>query len=82
MQIRLDFFDVLLFCIMVAFFVIGIHQSIFFGVAASYWLFMFSTFAFLLLNQRLKKKKAALEKEDNTAEEAPKKKQSGSRKKS
>lgn len=82
MQIRLDFFDVLLFCIMVAFFVIGIHQSIFFGVAASYWLFMFSTFAFLLLNQRLKKKKAALEKGDHSNQDLPKKKQSGSKKKS
>jgi hypothetical protein len=82
MQIRLDFFDVLLFCIMVAFFVIGIHQSIFFGVAVSYWLFMFSTLAFLLLSQRLKKKKAAAEKEDNSIEASLKKKQSGSKKKS
>jgi hypothetical protein len=57
-------------------------QSIFFGVAVSYWLFMFSTLAFLLLNQRLKKKKTAAEKEDSSSEASPKKKQSGSKKKS
>ena len=62
MQIRLDFFDILLFAIMVSAFVIGIHQSIYHGVVASYWLFMFSMLAFLWLNKRLKKKKPEQEK--------------------
>jgi hypothetical protein len=62
MQIRLDFFDLLLFAIMVSAFVIGIHQSIYHGVVASYWLFMFSMLAFLWLNKRLKKKKPEQEK--------------------
>jgi hypothetical protein len=42
-------------------FIIGIHQSIYFGVAQSYWLFMLSSLSFLWLNYRLKKKKASLE---------------------
>jgi len=44
-------------------FIIGIHQSIYFGVAQSYWLFMLSSLSFLWLNYRLKKKKAATENE-------------------
>jgi len=40
---------------MVVGFVIGIHQSIYYGVANSYWLFMLSTLAFLWLNQRMKR---------------------------
>ena len=52
MQIRLTFFDVVLFAIMIIGFVIGIHQSIYYGVANSYWLFMLSSLAFLWLNQR------------------------------
>jgi peptidoglycan/LPS O-acetylase OafA/YrhL len=76
MQIRLDFFDLLLFAVMVSFFVIGIHQSIYHGVAASYWLFMFSMLAFLWLNKRLKEKKA-----EKGQEKAPEgKKKSGKRK--
>ena len=71
MQIRLDFFDILLFAIMVSAFVIGIHQSIYHGVVASYWLFMFSMLAFLWLNKRLKKKKP---KQEKPAEPASKKK--------
>ena len=57
MQIRLDFFDLILFAVMISAFVIGIHQSIYHGVVASYWLFMFSMLAFLWLNKRLKQKK-------------------------
>lgn len=57
MPIRLTFFDILLFAGLVTTFVIGIHQSIFHGVAQSYWLFMLSTFCFLWLNQRLKTKR-------------------------
>ena len=71
MQIRLDFFDLLLFAIMVSAFVIGIHQSIYHGVVASYWLFMFSMLAFLWLNKRLKKKKVE---EKKPAEPASRKK--------
>jgi hypothetical protein len=56
--------------------VIGIHQSIYHGVVASYWLFMFSMLAFLWLNKRLKKKKPEQEK---PAEPASRKK-SGKRK--
>jgi peptidoglycan/LPS O-acetylase OafA/YrhL len=76
MQIRLDFFDLLLFAVMVSFFVIGIHQSIYHGVAASYWLFMFSMLAFLWLNKRLKEKKA----DKGSDKEAESKKKSGKRK--
>lgn len=57
MPIRLTFFDVVLFSAMIVFFVIGIHQSIYYGVSVSYWLFMLSTIAFLWLNQRLKAKR-------------------------
>jgi hypothetical protein len=67
MQIRLDFFDLLLFAIMVSAFVIGIHQSIYHGVVASYWLFMFSMLAFLWLNKRLKKKRPEQEKPEEPA---------------
>lgn len=59
MQIRLDFFDLLLFAVMVSAFVIGIHQSLYHGVVASYWLFMISMLSFLWLNKRLKNKKPA-----------------------
>jgi hypothetical protein len=76
MQIRLDFFDLLLFAVMVSFFVIGIHQSIYHGVAASYWLFMFSMLAFLWLNKRLKEKKA----DKGSDKAAESKKKSGKRK--
>lgn len=62
MQIRLAFFDVVLFAGMIVGFVIGIHQSIYFGVAYSYWLFMLSSLCFLWLNQRLKAKKQKAEK--------------------
>ncbi len=55
MQHRLTFFDIVLFSAMVVSFVIGIHQSIYYGVAYSYWLFMLSTLTFLWLNQRLKR---------------------------
>jgi len=48
---------------MVLGFIIGIHQSIYYGVATSYWLFMLSSLAFLWLNQRLRKKKEISEKE-------------------
>ena len=67
MQTRMAFFDLLLFAVMVSAFVIGIHQSIYHGVLASYWLFMLSTLSFLWLNQRIKKKKIG-ETEDRTAE--------------
>jgi hypothetical protein len=54
MPIRLTFFDVVLFAAMVLGLVIGIHQSIYYGVMASYWLFMISLAAFLWLNSRLR----------------------------
>jgi peptidoglycan/LPS O-acetylase OafA/YrhL len=57
MPIRLTFFDVVLFATMIVTFVIGIHQSLYYGVALNYWLFMLSTLAFLWLNKRLKAKK-------------------------
>lgn len=60
MQIRLTFFDVVLFAGMIVGFVIGIHQSIYYGVAQSYWLFMLSSLCFLWLNKRLKAKKDPL----------------------
>ncbi|HRH35568.1 MAG TPA: hypothetical protein PKY12_10935 [Catalimonadaceae bacterium] len=64
MQIRLAFFDIVLFAGMIVGFVIGIHQSIYYGVAYSYWLFMISSLCFLWLNQRLKSKKQTLDKEN------------------
>ena len=57
MQHRLTFFDIVLFSGMIVSFVIGIHQSIIYGMAYSYWLFMISTLSFLWLNIRLKKYK-------------------------
>lgn len=69
MQIRLTFFDVVLFAVMIIGFVIGIHQSIYYGVANSYWLFMLSSLAFLWLNQRMRNKKDEIEKNpENGAE--------------
>jgi len=65
MQHRLTFFDIVLFSGMIISFVIGIHQSIYYGVAYSYWLFMISTLAFLWLNQRLKKYKSISKIEPN-----------------
>jgi membrane protein implicated in regulation of membrane protease activity len=68
MQIRLDFFDLLLFAVMVSAFVIGIHQSFYHGVIASYWLFMISMLAFLWLNKRLKQKKTEADEPKATEE--------------
>jgi hypothetical protein len=45
-------------------FVIGIHQSIYYGVLASYWLFMLSMLSFLWLNQRLKSRKEKPDQEE------------------
>lgn len=59
MPIRLNFFDIALFSFMILGFVIGIHQSIYYGVVASYWLFMISMLSFLWLNKRLKAKRMA-----------------------
>jgi hypothetical protein len=73
MPIRLTFFDVVLFSAMIVFFVIGIHQSIYYGVAMSYWLFMLSTLAFLLLNKRLKAKRQTTEEQKPDAVKAVKK---------
>ena len=76
MQIRLDFFDLLLFAVMVSFFVIGIYESLIYGVPASYLFFMISMLAFLWLNKRFKEKKA-----EKGADKAPEvKKKSGKRK--
>lgn len=69
MQTRIAFFDLLLFAVMVSAFVIGIHQSIYHGVLASYWLFMLSMLSFLWLNQRFKKKKTG-EAEDSAEEKS------------
>lgn len=74
MQNRLDFFDLLLFALMVSTFVIGIHQSIHHGIPASYWLFMFSTLSFLWLNQRLKKKKIGVDETQSAKADKNKKK--------
>ncbi len=74
MQIRLDFFDLILFAVMISAFVIGIHQSIYHGVVASYWLFMFSMLAFLWLNKRLKQKKEDKPAEDPASKTKKKKK--------
>lgn len=54
---RVAFFDLLLFAVMVSAFVIGIHQSVYHGVTASYWLFMISMLSFLWLNQRFRRNK-------------------------
>lgn len=81
MQIRLTFFDVVLFAVMIIGFVIGIHQSIYYGVANSYWLFMLSTLAFLWLNQRMRNKKDEMEKspENQTAKNKEAKTKTGQR---
>lgn len=73
MQTRLTFFDMVLFAVMVTFFVIGIYESIFKGVAMSYWLFMISSIAFLALNHRWKKKPPVAN-ESSTAQKANQKK--------
>lgn len=79
MQTRLTFFDIVLFAGLVVGFVIGIHQSIYYGVANSYWLFMLSTLCFLWLNQRLKQKKGMADDQanvtDNTKKARPKRKE-------
>jgi len=82
MQIRLTFFDVVLFAVMIIGFVIGIHQSIHYGVANSYWLFMLSSLAFLWLNQRMRNKKEELEKnpDNQTGKNKEAKVKSGKRK--
>lgn len=64
MQTRLTFFDLLLFAVMVTFFVIGVYESIYKGVAMSYWLFMISSLAFLVLNFRWKKRPPVVEGEE------------------
>ena len=61
MRTRLTFFDMALFAIMITFFVIGIYESIYKGVAMSYWLFMISSLAFMVLNYRWKKKPPVIE---------------------
>jgi hypothetical protein len=73
---RMAFFDLLLFAVMVSFFVIGIHQSVYHGVMASYWAFMLSMLAFLWLNQRLRKKKVGEAPETPQPEKTRKRKKS------
>jgi len=72
MQHRLTFFDIVLFAGMIVSFVIGIHQSIYYGVAYSYWLFMLSTLSFLWLNQRLRKYRATSEAEPKIIDKSQK----------
>jgi hypothetical protein len=63
---------------MIICFVIGIHQSIYYGVAYSYWLFMLSTLSFLWLNQRLKRFKEGPEIQPKAIDKTVKKKQTKS----
>lgn len=47
-----------------AFFIIGVHQSFYYGVIASYWLFALSGVCFLgiqLINKKEEEKKKAME---------------------
>lgn len=73
MRTRLTFFDMALFAIMVTFFVIGIYESIFKGVAMSYWLFMISSLAFLALNYRWKRKPPVVEEKESSKKTNPRK---------
>jgi len=59
---------------MVTFFVIGIYESLFKGVAMSYWLFMISSLAFLVLNYRWKKKPPVVEEKEEVKKKPIKKK--------
>lgn len=52
---------VLLLSLAVVFFIVGVHQSFYFGIQASYWAFMLAGFSFLGM-QYLKKKEEEAEK--------------------
>ena len=52
--------------------IIGIHQSILFGIAASYWIFMFSMFLLFLYTYR--KGKAQLNAQQEQSKKKVKKK--------
>jgi hypothetical protein len=79
MPIRLTFFDVVLFAFMIVAFVIGIHQSLYHGVAASYWLFMLSSLCFLWLNKRLKSRQKEGEPSKETPLQNPKTRKKGNK---
>jgi len=53
---------VLLLSLAVVFFIIGVHQSFYFGIQASYWAFMLAGLSFLGM-QYLKKKEEEAEKQ-------------------
>ena len=53
-------FKVILLSIGIVFFIIGVHQSFFYGIQASYWAFMISGVCFLWM-QYIKKKEEELE---------------------
>lgn len=67
-------FNTILLSAAVAFLLIGIHQSFFYGVAASYWLFMIC--GLLLLWIQLRKKRANATTSSPLAQQEKKKKDS------
>ncbi len=70
---------VVLLSLSVVFFIIGVHQSFYFGIQASYWAFMIAGLGFLGL-QYLRKKEE--EEEENEAAPTRNKKRVGKKTKS
>jgi len=65
--------DVILFSLAVVLFVIGVHQTMNFGIAASYFIFMLSLGMLFLYRYRSAKRKAE-EKEEQRKTQKPKRK--------
>ncbi|NLR90061.1 hypothetical protein [Flammeovirga agarivorans] len=60
-----------------AFFIIGVHQSFYYGIPQSYWLFMLSGACFLLIQYFKKKdeeKQKAIKKDKDNKQNTPTKK--------
>ncbi|UZR92730.1 hypothetical protein [Chondrinema litorale] len=64
-------FKVILLSIGAVFFIIGVHQSFYFGIQASYWAFMISGVCFLWV-QYIKKKEEEEEKKSAGTNKNPK----------
>lgn len=59
--------QVIILSVAVALFIIGIHQSFLYGVAASYWIFMFTVALLLLYRLRANRYKQPDTSQANTA---------------
>lgn len=69
--------QVIVFCMAIGLLIVGVHQSFFFGIKKSYWIFMFSL-SLVFLYGLLKNKNTASEGQTtNTKQRNKKKKGSG-----